>query len=102
MIAAVSRFAAAALTLVAFGFIVWFYMFWGRALLGINGNMELLVVGIALWTVRGYVGSGCDELIKVIEQAANNEKAKRWVMIGAGVMVAIAAALFIVKTLNVI
>ncbi len=102
MIAAVSRFSAATLTLVLFVAIAWLYQTFARPLLSLDGNTELLVLGIALWTARGYIGGGGDELIKTIEAAANNDKAKRWVMITAGLFVLFAAAVYIAKALRFI
>jgi hypothetical protein len=102
MIAALSRFAAAALTLGLFVAIALLYVVYGRPLIGLDGNMELATWAIALWKTGGLLAEAGNETMKVFENAAQDKKTQTYFAIAVGVVVAVAAGLYIAKTAGVL
>lgn len=58
------------LTLMLFGLVVWLYLAFGRVYVGLNGNMEIGVVLIALWAVKDSLASASNAVVGVLQRVA--------------------------------
>lgn len=72
MLNALLKLVAATLTLALFGLVAWAYINFGRPVLGIDGNLELVVVGTALWTVRDYLVKAATDVVGAVERVAKS------------------------------
>lgn len=70
MINAAWQAVTALLALLIFGGIAWLYQAFGRLYVGLNGNMEIVVIGVALYAVREQLVSVSTNVIGAVRKAA--------------------------------
>ena len=65
---ALTNIISAAVILVLVGFVAWVYLIFGRFFIGLDGNLEIAVVGIGLWAVHHRLIAAADKLVGPIDR----------------------------------
>lgn len=72
MVGAVWSLVTASLALMLFGFVAWLYSAFGRVYVGLNGNAELILIGVALWAVRDQIVNAANSFTAALRAASKS------------------------------